>query len=441
MKNRYEISFYSFYDISGMQAHLEKMARKGWFLDKITNSFWVYRKGEPKELNYSISYYAKASAFESEPSDGQQTFQEFCEYAGWKLVAFNATLQVFANEKQNPTPIHTEPQYEIDEIKRLAKRYFIPNLYVIIVAIINCYYSYHMFKSDPIALFTSPIFPGLTIAITLMAIYLGMDFLYYLNWVKKAEIAAQNNEFINTHHKFHSLFGLVSWLGMVVLIVSTILSFSPFTSTFAMYLIGLLVIGFVINKFLAHFKRQKYSTNKNRILIFAITIVLCLVLTALTNSSIFMNLGHYNNKQLDPSVLQISDFKDIENVEYIHDLKKESSIFLSRQSFMQHASEYLDYSLNYKVIDIKIDKIQPMIINQLLHAYDEYGTDETNHPSYVYELIAEDTWGVDQAYQLKRYDELDDNYLLIKDHRIVQISSNWPISQEDKTIITNKLFK
>lgn len=124
MKNRYEIDFYSFYDISGMQEHLEKMASKGWFLDKITYYYWHYHKGEPKQLHYSISYYAKASNFESEPSDGQLTFQEYCEYAGWKLVAYNAKLQVFANENGNPTPIHTELKYEIEEIKRLAKQFF-----------------------------------------------------------------------------------------------------------------------------------------------------------------------------------------------------------------------------------------------------------------------------------------------------------------------------
>ena len=435
MKNRYEINFYSFYDISGMQAHLEKMASKGWFLDKITNTFWCYHKDEPKKLHYSISYYAKASAFESEPSDGQLTFQEFCEYAGWKLVAYNATLQVFANEKADPTPIHTEPQYEIDEIKRLAKRYFIPNLYVVIVALVDCYYSYHLLKSDPIALFTSPIFPGLTIAITLMAIYLGMDFLLYLNWVKKAQIAAKNNEFVNTHHQLHSLFGLVSWISLVLITISSILNTSPYAMTFAYNAIGMLLIAFVINKSLVHFKRQKYSTNKNRGLIIAVTIVLCLVLTAVTNSSIFLNLGHYNNESLDESVLQISDFKDIENVEYIHDLREESSIFLSRQSFMQHASEYLDYSLNYKVIDIKIDSIKQTIINQLLHEYSEY------EGTYVYESVEVESCGVQEAYQLNIDGEPDDNYILIKDNRIVQLSSNWPISREDKVIITDKLFK
>lgn len=444
MKNRYEINLYSFYDISGMQEHLEKMARKGWFLDKITNAFWCYHRDKPKQLHYSISYYAKASAFESEPSDGQQTFQEFCEYAGWKLVAFNATLQVFANEKDNPVPIHTEPQYEIDEIKHLAKRYFISDICVIVIAAVNCYFSYNMWKSDPISLFTSPFFPGISIALTMMAIYLGTDLLFYLNWIKKAQIAAQNNEFLNTHHKLHSTFGLVSWLSLVILLVLTILSFSSSTITYAVYFIGMLFIGFTINKFLEHFKRRKYSTNKNRALIITITIVLCLVLTTITSSSFFLNLGHYNNSQLGKDVLQISDFKDIDNTEYIHDLREESSIFLSQQTFTQHAVEYLDYSLNYTVIDVKMNSIQPMVINQLLHAYDEYGNYESdydpNHPFYVYKSIEAKSWGVSKAYQLTRYNENDDNYILIKGNRIVQLSSSWPLTYEDKAVIINKLF-
>ena len=41
MKYRYEYPLYAFYDHTGMARHLEKMAQKGWMLEKIhTNSLW-----------------------------------------------------------------------------------------------------------------------------------------------------------------------------------------------------------------------------------------------------------------------------------------------------------------------------------------------------------------------------------------------------------------
>lgn len=302
-----------------------------------------------------------------------------------------------------------------------------------------------MIKHDPIGLFVSPIFPGLTIAIILMALYLGMDFILYLKWLKKAEIAAENNEFVNTYHKFHSLFGVVSWMSLIISLVSIILSSNPLAMSFAIYCIGLMLIVFVVVKILDHFKRKKYSTNKNRLLTFIVIIVLCFILTALTSSSVFVNLGQYNNEVLDEKILQISDFKEIDNAKYVHDLKKDTSVFLSRQSFAQHASDYLDYSLNYTIVDIKTEFIKPLIIDQLLHEYDEYDDHkedyDSNHPFYTYESIEAKSWDVDEAYQFTRYGEPDEDYILVDDNKIIKLSCNWPITQEDKTIIIKKLVK
>ena len=46
----------SFYDHTGIAAHLEKMAAKGWMLDKIGAYLWRYRRTEPKQLAFAVSY-------------------------------------------------------------------------------------------------------------------------------------------------------------------------------------------------------------------------------------------------------------------------------------------------------------------------------------------------------------------------------------------------
>ena len=53
-KRRYET--YSFYDHTGIAAHLEKMARKGWMLEEITTWTWVYRKIQPAALTFAVCY-------------------------------------------------------------------------------------------------------------------------------------------------------------------------------------------------------------------------------------------------------------------------------------------------------------------------------------------------------------------------------------------------
>ena len=58
-KRRLEL--YSFFNHTGIAAHLEDMAQKGWMIEKITGFGWVYRRIEPKRLHFSVSYYARAS--------------------------------------------------------------------------------------------------------------------------------------------------------------------------------------------------------------------------------------------------------------------------------------------------------------------------------------------------------------------------------------------
>ena len=60
---------FSFYDRTGLEEHLARMAAEGWLLDKIGQFLWHYRRIEPKKLTFSVTYFPKASAFDPGPSD------------------------------------------------------------------------------------------------------------------------------------------------------------------------------------------------------------------------------------------------------------------------------------------------------------------------------------------------------------------------------------
>ena len=74
MKDRKRrVELYSFYDHTGMERHLERMAGKGWFLEKIENNFWHYRRLQPQKLRYFVTYFPKAGELDPEPSEEQKT--------------------------------------------------------------------------------------------------------------------------------------------------------------------------------------------------------------------------------------------------------------------------------------------------------------------------------------------------------------------------------
>ena len=84
--------------------------------------FWPYRRIEPKKIRFSISYYASISDFEPEPTEEQQEFNDFCEHSGWKLAASSVQMQVFYNENEDPVPIETDPELELENLHRYAKK-------------------------------------------------------------------------------------------------------------------------------------------------------------------------------------------------------------------------------------------------------------------------------------------------------------------------------
>ena len=73
MKNtKRRIEPLSFFDHTGISGHLEKMAAKGWMIEKIVNTGWIYRRIEPKKIHFAVSYFPKASEFDPEPSEEQK---------------------------------------------------------------------------------------------------------------------------------------------------------------------------------------------------------------------------------------------------------------------------------------------------------------------------------------------------------------------------------
>ena len=114
----------SFYDHTGIEAHLERMAQQGWLLEKIGFT-WHYRRIEPKKLTFCVTYFPRASMFDPEPSQEQETFYDFCRHTGWTLAAASAQMQIFYNEQPNPIPIDTDPAMEVDAIHQSAKKSFL----------------------------------------------------------------------------------------------------------------------------------------------------------------------------------------------------------------------------------------------------------------------------------------------------------------------------
>lgn len=134
MKHRYELPLYSFYDHTGMVHRLEKIARRGWILDKMGGMLWRYRREEPCRLKYAVVYFPEVTGFEPTPPESHLRLQELCAQAGWILAATAGKFQVYYNEDPDAVPLETDPGIQVDIIHRTMKRNFIPSYLLLSLA-------------------------------------------------------------------------------------------------------------------------------------------------------------------------------------------------------------------------------------------------------------------------------------------------------------------
>ena len=121
-KKKRRLAWYLPWDGTYVERRLEKMARKGWRLEKADNLFWTYRRAEPADLRYAMTYFPAASVFDSGPTGEQMTYADYCAAAGWEMVSTYGPLQIFVNDRPDPVPIETDEGEKLTAIHGAMKK-------------------------------------------------------------------------------------------------------------------------------------------------------------------------------------------------------------------------------------------------------------------------------------------------------------------------------
>ena len=123
---KYMLNDNDLYDYHRIQEKLTRLAAEGWHLEKITNLLWKFRRGEPKQVRYAITYSAAASAYNSRPTEEEEALADLCAEAGWELAAAYAQVQIFRNENPDATPLETDELQKYRNIRRNMMWHQIP---------------------------------------------------------------------------------------------------------------------------------------------------------------------------------------------------------------------------------------------------------------------------------------------------------------------------
>lgn len=135
-KERYRWEPYLLFDYAGVEKHLSAMAAKGWQLESIGDCLWKYRKEDPAEVRYEVTYIEDAADENEMLINEQIALIEMCASSGWKWVTDWEQMQIFCSKSGQPLPIETDETVRLTVISRSMEKSFVPKQMVFILFIL-----------------------------------------------------------------------------------------------------------------------------------------------------------------------------------------------------------------------------------------------------------------------------------------------------------------
>lgn len=452
---KHQLIRYSLYDQPALEKHFEKMASKGWLIEKITNFTFQFRRIKPENLKFTVNFFPDASEFDPHPSIKQKMMEEFASKDGWKLLTRFGQLQVFCNEAQNPVPIETDPVIQVETIYRAMKKNSLPaHLIFLAFALFQLGGNIYRMFTDTVDFLSTPyLLVSLPVWFLIFLAEVN-EVLFCLLWYKKARPAAEKGIFVPM--KTNYFITATLFLSCAFVLISTILLPSGLHMITLCWLAVLLSIIFIGQFLKQRLKKSGVSRTANYIItvfmtaLLAITCLSGLVFFILhhgindgrTPVSTFTRYNHTINIYDEPMPLYVEDMMEIGNSEWSREHNEHNETFLLSKSeynqrYLQGGPENLK-NLKYTIIDVKLPALYDTVKQSLLRERpDEVYEDFifTDH----YEPVDATLWEADEAYQLHWSDSILDTYLIFWNNRIVEITFYWEPTPEQIAVVVDKL--
>lgn len=436
-KRRLEV--FAFFDHTGIQAHLEKMAAKGWMVEQPGTYLWRYRRVEPQTLRFAVTYFPAASEFDPGPTEGQQTYEDYCESAGWHLAARWGQMQIFYTAAQDPVPLETDARTQVDTVHRAMKRSSLQGMAAMVaLGLFQVCFQLWRFWEDPVNFLSTP---SSLYALPTWLLFLGIELyelLFYFRWHRRAKALSEaTGEFlpIRTHRR----------LSLLLVVIALLFFLSAFlgnarTTLFAtlFWLAAFAIILLLTNTAKSALKGMRAPRAVTR----AVTVIMSAVLTAALAGGMItlifrgVRSGCLEDRRLvetyeyrgmtwevyqDDIPLRVEALTGTDYTRWSTEARISETVLVSFREYTQRprmdALEEPD--LEYDIVEVKAPFLYGICKKSMLERY--WFNDPVEYRS-TYRPIDAAPWGAAEAYQLYRYpDSPSERYLLCWPERIVEI--------------------
>ena len=446
---------YSYLDRTAITAHLSDMAALGWMLEKIGGWSWRYRRTEPKKLRFAVTFFP-ASQFDPGPSEGLETYRDYCAAAGWVLAAETAQVQIFYNEDENAVPIETDPAVELANIRRCVKRGFVGSYWALLtLSLFQILFQCYQIWTDPVDTLSS------TASLAAVLNWLPLDVLIlaeltrYYRWQRKAQTAADAGSPLPDLRSMRWLNILVMvWSCFIVLwlLTSYMSSRGMFLLTAGMLLYMSLMI-LLANGAKDVLKRLKAPRWVNIAVTFGIIIVLTLGGTAGMTALIFRNSGWLEGHPPaetyeyqgwtwsvyhDDIPLRIEDLVETDYDRWSTEARVDSSFLLTHGTYTQRPR--MDTpgqpDLEYEIVTVKAGLLYDLCKKDFLSWAERHNKELPREYRDEYRPADAAPWDADEVYRLYYSSEPSNQFLVCWPDRMAEVRFDWDLTVTESMMST-----
>lgn len=449
-----KLAMFAFYDRDSIQSTLESMAEKGWMLEKAGNYTWLFRRTEPKKVHVSVVYVPDASVYDPCPSEKEEFLEELCARDGWKLQYSWGQMKIFYNERENPTPIETDPLTQVETIhkamKKKGNRDAWLNLGLGLYLMLMCGWSIYR---DPAQALSQGFMVWLLLDGLLLILSSAINLISWHHWYRKAYKAAQEGEFLG-HRSLKAVSFFISFLTVPVLILMLTSfrgRFGFMVLCFLPVILTTLVTGWITNAL----KEQGASRRKN----LTVTIAAAVLMSMLTLGAVVFTAIHYHMVSPSKPVgtyqmygrtwdvynnempLEIADLQEAAFVEWSREKDGRESFLVSQYNYRQWplSEDQNIPELRYEIIDVKLPFLYDFCKNGILRRTHDHIKKGEVVWTHHYEQAEPGFWGAEEVWQLCNDNGLTHQYLLCYENRIVELVLWDSPTKQQMEIISKKL--
>nr|WP_325213159.1 DUF2812 domain-containing protein [uncultured Oscillibacter sp.] len=455
---KYRLNNFCLYDYRGVEEHLSAMAARGWRLEKAGLTFWKYRRAEPAQVRYAVTYSDSASWFNPGPTEQQQSLEELCGAAGWTKVCDWLQMQIFCTADPAAVPLETDEALRLEGIHRSMKKNFIPtNLAALLLLLFvarDFFLAlvtgdlYGMVRSNAVLFAAAISVPAVCLQIYLLS--------GYFLWRRRSRRSVEDGGPCLPAGKGYRRASLAQW-GLITLFAAAYLLLELFGGGrgralyFVLYMTLFYLLLFLVRRTTALLRRMKVSKAANMAWTLAVDVVLAFALVGgLTYTAIHFDwfssgtgsgkTYEYRGETWDVSPRQdfLLTLAELTGEEYGHvsrEVSSQGSLFVSERHYWESAllgDGPKSCFLSYTVYETKYPSLQESMLKDLLK---DDPLKFRGMTMFTWRYLPDDPapWGADAAYRRYIDEDPTDTWLLVWPGRAVGISFDSPTEAQMST--------